>query len=505
MRLHLPIALTLLALLLGADAPPSDPNHFWELEKTILQPYLQGGSREDLLQRCQAELAAGTAGYYKQEFTTLVAALEHEPKPPEGYDKPAAQRTKEQTLRCWIYDLREEGSSFGWSPVGTPAEHLVASGPAAMDALIDTLEDFTPTRSEGMEVGLSLTAILRRQDLALQCIERISACTFYRRTGGRGIHLYNDHERQSVIANIQNWWKQAQGQSQAEGLRIQKRLRSDNTSLNKQDYDETAILWKIALLEGPENVIENLRGLLASEHDWLNSSLAQNMMQIEPQSVLHNVFEDFHNHQERPGQHVWLIRYGDKKNYQEMVRRAAASGDLGPGSWNHGDEARVAAIHGKAWAIPLVAVVLKDTEMTGSRGFGKVQSQRFCSADEAVEVFQQLTGKDFGYVKEAGESERLAAIKRAAEWWQTDGPKAMAGKIDEDHPVVTDDTDMLDTPEQSAARIAALNSPDDAKVRAAVAACGQDRERPGHRASGLLPRRLQGPAGFRPVSAAELE
>jgi hypothetical protein len=83
--------------------------------------------------------------------------------------------------------------------------------------------------------------------------------------------------------------------------------------------------------------------------------------------------------------------------------------------------------------------------------------------------FQELTGKDFGYRKDASEADRLAAIHRAHDWWLNEGQTTLADKIAVDHPSLTDGTDLLATDDQIAATVARIASPDAQTARAAVA------------------------------------
>ena len=95
----------------GAPAPTSVPGQVTatvtalQQGAEVLGKFAGGGTRAELLAGCKAALAEGRTGYYEAQFRALVDALEHEPPPPKGYDKPPAQRTAEEVIRAAIYDF----------------------------------------------------------------------------------------------------------------------------------------------------------------------------------------------------------------------------------------------------------------------------------------------------------------------------------------------------------------------------------------------------------------
>jgi hypothetical protein len=212
--------------------------------------------------------------------------------------------------------------------------------------------------------------------------------------------------------------------------------------------------------------------LCAADTIGLNSPITEGMLRLDPQFLLRTTFDRLGAHALRDGDYFLLLKYGDQRVYQELSRRAQVDHKLDAGAWTPGGQAQYAATYGKNWAIPIVAAVLAETAMTGSRSFGG-PVQNFCSADEAIVSFQELTGKDFGYRKDGSETDRLAAIHRAGDWWLKEGRIALADKIAAEHPSVTDGTDLLAGDDQIAATVARLASPDAPTARAAVASLGQ--------------------------------
>jgi hypothetical protein len=117
----------------------------------------------------------------------------------------------------------EQGSGPGYPAAGdgvrTPADELVSMGPAAIPYLLKALDDDTPTRTLAWQRDLPVCFVLRRQDVAMQCLERIAGRRFYE-SGATFVHLYMDtpERRRSAIDKARKWWAQSRGQSQAQGL-----------------------------------------------------------------------------------------------------------------------------------------------------------------------------------------------------------------------------------------------------------------------------------------------
>ena len=155
------------------------------------------------------------------------------------------------------------------------------------------------------------------------------------------------------------------------------------------------------------------------------------------------------------------------------MKRLEATGRLDPGAWNLGDQAVSASKHGRNWSIPILAHLLAETKMTGSRfRQGFEQAQPFCTADIAMEEFQKQTGKDFGYRPEKNEQERLDSIAKARDWWKKEGHAQLAAKIAEDHPPVVPAGDLFLSEDEITARVAAIDGPDATRRRQTIAGLG---------------------------------
>lgn len=451
-RLMKAMAIAACALSVAALGAPTLPNvpeqvsaavaSFQQATETMTQ-FAGGGTRAELLAKCKAALAEGRSDSYEAEFRSLVDALQHEPAPPKGYDKPPAQRTAEETIRAAIYDLNGD-RPYKQDDV-LPRDVILAAGTAALGPLMEALDDATPTRAIGEEEGPSTAILLRREDVALHYIEKIAGTTLFKRTQGRGGQFHNDPQRAMFVVTIRAWWEQAKGKSQADLLRMAATGESE--------------LLDIAELVGPETVRDQVLTWLGRENASCDGPLALGIRQLDPPSILRPALERFRNHKAHALDYNLLARWGDQAIYRELASQAAAD----PAPWGEENLAEDVARYGQNWGIPLLATML--TQTNGKQyGPGQVLSP----ADFAMNHFQKLVGKDFGYDFRGPQAERLAAIKKARAWWDGEGKTALADKIKEPHDYVP--TDVFATEAQIAARVAAIAGDNDAAAGAAMAA-----------------------------------
>ncbi|HEY2839195.1 MAG TPA: hypothetical protein VGJ26_08605 [Pirellulales bacterium] len=481
-----------LVLLLCVFASADDrwENHLTEHDRKVAWPvfrnaildFQKNGDRAALLKSCKELLANDPQTGYAEPLRGLIDPLEREAaaETPDFLKVPPEKRTPEENIRYWIYQLRSVGGlpfldegtaqifSFGGPP--TAADQFLEIGAPAIPYLLDALDDDTPTQIVAWQrQHYPIYFLLRRQDIAMKCLERITACRFYDE-GATFIHLYMDtpERRKSAIDNARKWWQESRGKTQAQGIRNQLRLRQQNITL--RGYDRIAALRLLATLEGPEGILDELHALSIRDAYGLNSPIREALEQFDRPFMVQEALRRFWDHAVREGDYQILYKYGDSKVYQEMAKRFEESHKLDPSAWVIGDQAIAAARYGKNWSIPILAQLLTLTEMTGSRYVSpKVQSQPFCPADKAAELFQQVTGYNAGYDAEGSKEERLAAIEKAHRWWLDKGPAAMAAKTNEDHAPVVPIGDLLMTDEEGAALQALLNGTDAAARRKAIA------------------------------------
>jgi hypothetical protein len=472
------------------ETVPGNPHdeEAWKTFAGALATFHGGGAREQLLLAVKDLRNTYLGSRYEPQWEDLIELLDREAATPAPafLAKDAKDRTPDETIAFWIYQLRDLGApqiTFPGEPMlfamldqaPTACDRLVGIGPAALPQLIDALSDRTPTRTLAFQRPYSRAYfLLRRQDVALKCIEGIVGCRFYDE-GATWMHFHmdTDERRASVMENMQAWWKVSRGKPQAQMIRNQLALLPKNITLNtplQQGYDEAHMLEILAMLEGPESVLPRMRELLEAERDNLNGPAIEVMGRIDRRTVIAEALKRFWANQSRGGDYYTLLNYGDKKVYEEIARRFEQTGKLDPGSWNMPDQLRSAGRNGLQWAIPIAVHALRETKMTGGRTTGDGKSSvSFSTADVAVEVLRQLTGEDFGYQSDAAEEVRLAAISKAVEWWKKTGQAKFKEAIAADHPPVTDTADLLVSNAEIQRRVAVIGG-NDAGARAKLLA-----------------------------------
>ncbi len=447
----------------SSSQPQTPDDEAWKIFRPALLQFQHGASLTQVLSTCKGLQRQYPGSRYETELTSLVRAIEREAsKPrPDFLDKKPNERTKAETIRYWIYELRDlRGRQFSdpgypalfapMGPVGV-ADQIVALGPEAVPFLIDALDDDTPTRTIAWQRSFyPVYFVLRRQDVAMKCLERIAGCRFYEE-GATFIHLYMDkpERREAAISTLKRWWDKSKGQSQATWIRNQMELRGKSADS----------LQALAMIEGPETVIADLRQLFADSKPDLNNYAEEVLFRLDPQTVLRGVFQRFKEGSSKDGDYKFLLKYGGRTAYEEMTRRLAATGKLDPSGWTFSEQAQWAAKYGQNWAIPVLAELLVFTNADGSRYVNPtIGGQSFANADVAVEEFQKLTGKDFGYRREKELAERQAIIGQAREWWKQEGQKSTAEIVAKDHAPVLPLEDLLFSEDQINGLVSALES-----------------------------------------------
>lgn len=235
--------------------------------------------RQQFLKTCRELRKTLPDSTYDAYLQSLIEPLDREAAStrPVFLAKKPGERTQAETIQFWIYQLRDL-AAFQWSQPGspeifaemnhppTPADQLCAIGPAAIPFLIDALDDSTPTRtSVRNRFMLDSERLLRRQDIAFECLGRIVGCCFYRINSNLTLISDAPERQQSAIAHAKAWWIKSRGATQAQMIRNYLDTMSQNLTL-QHDPDLGSFgsvrlhaLYMLGILEGPETVIEQVR------------------------------------------------------------------------------------------------------------------------------------------------------------------------------------------------------------------------------------------------------
>ena len=195
----------------------------WEVLRPAMLQFQKGGSRDEFLATCKKLVADFPGSEYDAMLKSWIEPMEREAKaPPDFLKKKPEERTDDEQVRNAVYQLRDVAGKqpmqpgrpmvFTWAGKGLPqVERVLTFGPAAIPHLIAALDDDTPTRTLGFwrDYHPSGYYLLRRSDVAIQCIEKIAKRDFYdsEYVSGR-LSVEEPERRAEVIAEVKKWWEQ---------------------------------------------------------------------------------------------------------------------------------------------------------------------------------------------------------------------------------------------------------------------------------------------------------
>ena len=247
-----------------------------------------------------------------------------------------------------------------------------------------------------------------------------------------------EERRQSVLDNIQEWWRRSRDASQADMLRNQLKLMSGNITLDATSGIQT--LKFIAMIDALD---PEASSRIAGSDSFFHSSGREFLEAVDFRLLVREHFRHFWADDGMPVDYAVILQYGDQRVYQEIARRLDQTTAEDPKAPKPSDyDVWLAAKYGGKWAIPLVASLLSKVEMGGVRDVNG-QLHHFSTADEGIETFQKLTGQEFGYRRDGTVEQRLAAIQKARDWWEREGRTRLAEEIAQDHPPAEESSDLF--------------------------------------------------------------
>lgn len=463
---------------------------------------LTHSDREAVLRTCRDLRTAFPANQYSQAIDWLVEQWAPAPtKPRPAYlARPRSELNEEELIRLLIHDLQSPTGDLltafpafwkffvlsDFSPQlfsdDSPAQDLVQLGPSVLPYLVEAVDDETPCRPKDYDRHRpDEHKLLTRQQIVLACLERITGCDFVYDGTLEGL---TPAQRASVVAHVRRWWELAQGRSQADMVRIYLETISQNSTLGSGDWFRRDPIVLLAKLEGPEAVLEELRGLPAGWHDeptylerfapsrpapWAFAYLREGKSLFSPL---------------RANEISELLKYGDSSTYRDLAavsignelftsstepqtQPKAEAPKHSPAVWFNADHVRLAARHGQNWAIPLLLAMLRNTEETQT-----VAGRRVSVADLAMGELIRLTGRDFGYAVHAPHDQRVATFEAARDWAAGPAWNDLSDLIAREHPPVRPNCDLFLTEGQIAETVSAIGGDSAASRRAAIAGLG---------------------------------
>ncbi|MEM1181630.1 MAG: hypothetical protein AAGM22_25025 [Acidobacteriota bacterium] len=307
-----------------------------------------------------------------------------------------------------------------------PLVRLLRQGRSTIDLLLPFLRDPSPTHAYTPSSVSQVPRIPRVCDMALAAIE-FHAKSRFRSAAGRRMpfHQLGAREREKIILHIEKWWAENKNKSVSEGILAQ-----------MPHVDLTTKIWMAVNLgkEGEESdreeAIRILRSIVRNSSEDYSVHAAKSLAKLGDFSSVEFFSARLAKLSTPPreiysGLIFYLTDHGKRREW-EMLHR------LGKQELEQG----LKSGHARIWpklvnsrkaktsplAIPSLASALTQTEASGSRSIeGSNSPEAFSSADIAAENLQRLTGVEFGYRPGTSMEQRLAAIQKAQEWWNTEG------------------------------------------------------------------------------------
>ncbi len=355
---------------------------------------------------------------------------------PVGKDEPPENRLAE--TRMPFHLLKFEGNwgdplkDFMTKQAPDPACELAAADRSVIARLIPLLADRSPIRSQTFIQLDWSQAQPRVCDLALALIEYHSKASFHESSSsGNFFHQLSEAEHEKVAERVALWWGEVKDKSVAAGVRAQ--------LLHGRSYPETVMmaLSLAKLTEGQktddrEVALNVLRKMVTeNSRNHVGVHAADALAELGDNSSMDVFYNEWKSWLGRPGlihdSHIafYLCQHGGRREWQLLhtISLAEIKEGKGPGA---GAVWACVVNSGEADtnpnAIPILGLAISQTENTGSRSV-QTGSQSFSYADTACEQLQKQTKMDFRYDRNGTASERLAAIRKAQAWWDSEGNK----------------------------------------------------------------------------------
>lgn len=396
-----------------------------------------GKDRKEIADRLKPVVEKNTKSVFYKLASEFLADLTESAKNPPKPDAEPEKRLADTRIEFWRVQIAENWGGalkeFLKKEPKDPACQLLTAERKVIDQLIPLLTDRSPTRvpNERIVSGSGLKPQPRVCDVALAIIEYHGQCRFHYDTiFGRLLHQLPADDREKIVKRVEEWWKEHKDKSAAAGVRAQIQ--------HAMSYPERVWMAKtlIRLGEGQKtddkeyglNVLRDMLKLHRRSH--VGGYVADALAEVGDTSAVDVFYDEWKAWLGRPGlMHdskiaFYLCAHGKRREWELLhdisLKDIAAGKRPGSGAvW--ADVVNSGQAEKNPYAIPILGLVLGQTEKTGSRYIDKVGAQPFSSADKATEYLQKQVSKDFGYRPAGTAEERAAAIAKAQKWWDDEG------------------------------------------------------------------------------------
>ena len=433
MTARVPLVALAVALVAG-PSPASLPPPADEVSAAYyaaLDALRAGKERRGIADRLGPAVGKHPASPYHALADALLDDLVYPPAESAGAPQPPEARLAETRVPLYLLRYTENWggplAAFVKEEPKDPAAELAGADRAVIARLIPRLTDRTPARCERGLFAEWRDAQPRACDVALALIECHGRCQFHAdRINGTLLHQLPAADRGKVVARVAEWWADVKDKSVAAGVRSQ--------LPHARSYVETVAMAKelARLGEGQKtddrelalNVLRDMVKQYSRSHVGVYAANA--LADLGDLSAV-DVFYD--ECKSRPGVSpdlsvvMYLCHHGKRREWELLhaISSEGVAADKGQGV--RGILGTVASNRWGAkepFTVPILALALGQTEMTGSGYFGGAM-RSFSTADAACEKLQKQVGMDFGYDPAAPAANRLAAVAKARAWWDAEG------------------------------------------------------------------------------------
>ncbi len=410
-----------------------------------------GDLRKDVLEQWESTLTFYGKSEYREQLLDYVQMLkeqvEEDKKLGTGVvNELGALSEKERIAYCIArfpdvhgFQMSQPGHcmTISFFPDSTSKDTLISDtvvkiGRSAVPALIEHLGDKRLTRSIGFRRNFDPNrTVLRVQDVAVQCIEKIVDIRFYHPSTSSS-YLSNEKPevREKVIADLKAWWKENSDKSPLQGY--QARLEQGRL------YERVDVLVKIEGIDKKAvDSIAILKKWAVGADDEDQAKIALELGKRGDLSFLPAMREMAKaTEKEIPYECVsFLLKYGSTDDYRFLreatLKDIEAGGSLGT-SRIFGSVVAEIENSKNPLAAPILVDLLDRREITGSRwisdGRGGVG---FSCADSCMGALIRLIEHDEGYGPGDPQEKRFVTIDRWILWWKREGKEAYFKKYPE--------------------------------------------------------------------------
>jgi hypothetical protein len=323
-----------------------------------------------------------------------------------------------QIRRFWVEHPRD------------PITQLLRADRSVIDLLLPLLDDRSPTRAfGGVILSGELPTVPRVCDLALTAIEFQSKCSFqFNASTGTLFHELPADKRAATAAHIKQWWDENRDKPVSVGVRAQ--------LPHAEFYEQMEMATTLARLADNDAdrafAIDVLQNATHMGITYLASYAADALAELGDYTAL-DVFYNRMAHgltathfAGAPELAWYLMQHGGRREWELLNKLAVKEIDQGldlqqAGVWPALANGRES--HYCRYAIPAQGEVLTRAGRGGREWLEDLNPSGRSNGDYAIDNLQRLTGRDFGYRWRSTVAERGAAIRRAQEWWTTEGRK----------------------------------------------------------------------------------